>query len=112
MIVGYARVGTNGQSHDAQQAALREAGAQRVFSEKQSGANRDRAALARCLASSETGDTLLATKLDRLARFTRDLLNTLPAVAERELPSNLGRWLGRYHNITWQVDADGAWGIG
>jgi DNA invertase Pin-like site-specific DNA recombinase len=83
MIVGYARVSTDGQSHNAQQAALREAGAQRVFSEKQSGAMTDRAALARCLASLETGDTLLVTKLDRLARSTRDLLNTLAAVAER-----------------------------
>jgi DNA invertase Pin-like site-specific DNA recombinase len=42
----------------------------------------DRAALARCLASLEPGDTLLATKLDRVARSTRDLLNTLDAVAK------------------------------
>ena len=83
MIVGYARVSTDGQSLDAQQAALREAGAERVFSEKQSGAKTDRPALARCLASLEAGDTLLVAKLDRLARSTRDLLNTLAAVAER-----------------------------
>jgi DNA invertase Pin-like site-specific DNA recombinase len=83
MIVGYARVSTDGQTLDAQQAALREAGATRVFAEKQSGAKTDRAALARCLASLEAGDTLLVTKLDRLARSTRDLLNTLAAVAER-----------------------------
>jgi DNA invertase Pin-like site-specific DNA recombinase len=42
----------------------------------------DRAALARCLASLEPGDTHLATKLDRVARSTRDLLNTLDAVAK------------------------------
>ena len=83
MIVGYARVSTDGQTLDAQQAALREAGAERVFSEKQSGAKSDRAALARCIASLEAGDTLLVTKLDRLARSTRDLLNTLAAAAER-----------------------------
>ena len=83
MIVGYARVSTDGQSLDAQQAALREAGAERVFSEKQSGAKTDRPALARCLASLEAGDMLLVAKLDRLARSTRDLLNTLAAVAER-----------------------------
>ena len=83
MIVGYARVSTDGQTLDAQQAALKEAGATRVFAEKQSGAKTDRAALARCIASLEPGDTLLATKLDRLARSTRDLLNTLAAVAER-----------------------------
>ena len=83
MIVGYARVSTDGQTLDTQQTALREAGATRLFAEKQSGAKTDRAALARCIASLEPGDTLLVTKLDRLARSTRDLLNTLAAVAER-----------------------------
>jgi DNA invertase Pin-like site-specific DNA recombinase len=83
MIVAYARVSTDGQTLDAQQTALREAGATRLFAEKQSGAKTDRAALARCIASLEPGDTLLVTKLDRLARSTRDLLNTLAAVAER-----------------------------
>jgi DNA invertase Pin-like site-specific DNA recombinase len=83
MIVGYARVSTDGQSLDAQHHALSAAGAGRVFSEKQSGAKTDRAALARCLGSLEAGDTLLVTKLDRLARSTRDLLNTLAAISDR-----------------------------
>jgi DNA invertase Pin-like site-specific DNA recombinase len=83
MIVAYARVSIDGQTLDAQQTALREAGATRLFAEKQSGAKTDRAALARCIASLEPGDTPLVTKLDRLARATRDLLNTLAAVAER-----------------------------
>jgi DNA invertase Pin-like site-specific DNA recombinase len=83
MIVGYARVSTDGQTLDAQQTALREAGAERVFAEKQSGAKTDRVALARCIASLEAGDTLAVTKLDRLARSTRDLLNTLAAIADR-----------------------------
>ena len=43
----------------------------------------DRAALARCLRGLEAGDVLLVAKLDRLARSTRDLLNTLAAVADR-----------------------------
>jgi DNA invertase Pin-like site-specific DNA recombinase len=75
MIVGYARVIMEGRTLDAQRAALREAGAERVFAEKQSGAKTDRGAPTRCLASLERGDTLLPTKLDRLARSTRDLLN-------------------------------------
>jgi DNA invertase Pin-like site-specific DNA recombinase len=83
MIVGYARVSTDGQSLETQDTALRTEGAERLYAEKQSGTKTDRAALARCLASLEAGDVLLVTKLDRLARSTRDLLNTLAAVAER-----------------------------
>jgi DNA invertase Pin-like site-specific DNA recombinase len=82
MIVGYARVSTDGQSLEAQHAALAAAGAERVFAEKQSGIKTDRAALARCMRSLEAGDVLLVTKLDRLARSTRDLLNTLAAIGE------------------------------
>jgi DNA invertase Pin-like site-specific DNA recombinase len=52
-------------------------GAEKMFAEKQSGIKTDRAALARCLRSLAPGDVLLVTKLDRLARSTRDLLNTL-----------------------------------
>src|SRR5262249_52355051 len=81
MIKGYARVSTDGQTLEAQQEALRAAGATQVFSEKQSGIKTDRAARAHCLASLEPGGTLLVTKLDRLARSTRDLLNTLDTIA-------------------------------
>jgi DNA invertase Pin-like site-specific DNA recombinase len=83
MIVGYTRVSTDGQSLEAQHTALSAAGAERVYAEKQSGIKTDRAALARCLRGLEAGDVLLVTKLDRLARSTRDLLNTLAAVADR-----------------------------
>jgi DNA invertase Pin-like site-specific DNA recombinase len=79
--IGYARVSTDGQTLDAQQAALQSAGCERVF-EKQSGAKTDRARLAKALASLAEGDTLVVCKLDRLARSTRDLLNTLAAVAD------------------------------
>jgi DNA invertase Pin-like site-specific DNA recombinase len=82
MIVGYARVSTDGQTLDAQQATLRLAGAEKVYSEKISGAVTDRSALAKAIAALGNGDTLIATKLDRLARSTRDLLNTLAAVGE------------------------------
>jgi DNA invertase Pin-like site-specific DNA recombinase len=82
MIIGYARVSTDGQTLDAQQTALQSAGAARVFAEKQSGAKTDRAQLTKAIASLTTGDTLVVCKLDRLARSTRDLLNTLAAVAD------------------------------
>ncbi len=82
MIVGYARVSTDGQTLDAQQAALREAGAERVFAKKVSGAKTDRVQLAKAIAALASGDTLVVCKLDRLARSTRDLLHTLAAIAE------------------------------
>jgi DNA invertase Pin-like site-specific DNA recombinase len=80
MIIGYARVSTDGQTLDAQQTALSAAGAERVFAEKVSGAVSDRKALARCVAALRAGDVLLVTKLDRLG--TRDLLNTLDAIGK------------------------------
>jgi DNA invertase Pin-like site-specific DNA recombinase len=75
MIVGYARVSTDGQTLDAQLAALKAAGAEKVFAEKVSGTVTDRKALARAIAALSAGDVLLVTRLDRLARSTRDLLN-------------------------------------
>jgi DNA invertase Pin-like site-specific DNA recombinase len=83
MIVGYARVSTDGQSLEAQQSALAGAGAERIFSEKVSGARSDRKALAKAMAALGAGDILLVTRLDRLARSTRDLLNVLASIAER-----------------------------
>jgi DNA invertase Pin-like site-specific DNA recombinase len=80
--IGYARVSTDGQTLDAQQAALTAAGCERVFAEKISGAVTERKALARAIAALAEGDTLVVCKLDRLARSTRDLLNTLAAVAD------------------------------
>jgi DNA invertase Pin-like site-specific DNA recombinase len=59
MIVGYARVSTDGQTLDAQHSALVNAGAGRVFSEKVSGAKTDRAALARAIATLGAGDDQL-----------------------------------------------------
>jgi DNA invertase Pin-like site-specific DNA recombinase len=81
-IVGYARVSTDGQSLEAQHAALKAAGATRIYSEKISGAVTERKALARAIVALCPGDVLLVTRLDRLARSTRDLLNVLDAVAK------------------------------
>jgi len=53
------------------------------FAEKQSGAKTDRAQLARALATLAQGDTLVVCKLDRLARSTRDLLNTLATISDK-----------------------------
>lgn len=80
---GYARVSTHGQSLDAQVAQLEQAGAEKIFREVASGARTDRAQLRRALARLTQGDVLAVTRLDRLARSTRDLLDTLAAVAAR-----------------------------
>ena len=82
-IIGYARVSTDGQTLDAQQTTLKAAGAERVFSEKVSGAKTNRAALARALGMLGQGDVLLVTRLDRLARSTRDLLNVLATIGDK-----------------------------
>jgi DNA invertase Pin-like site-specific DNA recombinase len=80
MIYGYARVSTDGQDEAPQVAALKAAGAAKVFREKASGAQTDRAQLRKALAVLDAGDVLMVTRLDRLARSTRDLLNTLAAI--------------------------------
>jgi DNA invertase Pin-like site-specific DNA recombinase len=82
MVIGYARVSTDGQTLDAQLASLKAAGAERIFSEKISGAITDRKALAKAMAALGPGDVLLVTRLDRLARSTRDLLNVLDSVSK------------------------------
>jgi DNA invertase Pin-like site-specific DNA recombinase len=82
-IVGYARVSTGSQSAEAQVEALTAAGADKVFQETASGAQTDRVQLAKAIAALGEGDTLLVSRLDRLARSTIDLLNTLEAVAKK-----------------------------
>jgi DNA invertase Pin-like site-specific DNA recombinase len=83
MIVGYARVSTDGQTLDAQQAALKTAGAEKVFAEEVSGAQTDRKALAKAIDALGAGDVLLVTRLGRLARSTRDLLNVLATISDK-----------------------------
>jgi DNA invertase Pin-like site-specific DNA recombinase len=88
LVFGYARVSTDGQTLEAQLAQLEAAGAGvgggRLIQEKVSGAKRDRPQLARLLASLSPGEVVLVTRLDRLARSTRDLLNVLDAVADKD----------------------------
>ncbi|KQZ99810.1 resolvase [Rhizobium sp. Root564] len=83
MIYGYARVSTDGQTLDAQHEALSAAGAEKVFAETASGAKTDRAHLTRLMQAVTSGDVVMVTRLDRLARSTRDLLNILGTLAER-----------------------------
>ena len=81
-IFGYARVSTDGQSLASQDAQLRNAGCIKVYSEKISGAKTDRPELVKLLRRLEPDDVLVVTRLDRLGRSTRDLLNILDAIAK------------------------------
>jgi DNA invertase Pin-like site-specific DNA recombinase len=82
-LYGYARVSTNGQTLDAQISQLEAAGCARIFREKVSGAKTDRMELKKLLRTLRDGDIVLVTRLDRLARSTRDLLNTLALVNDK-----------------------------
>jgi DNA invertase Pin-like site-specific DNA recombinase len=80
---GYARVSTDGQTLAAQDAALHAAGCAKVYAETASGAKTDRAQLRKVIGRLREGDTLVVTRLDRLARSTRDLLNLLDEISKR-----------------------------
>jgi DNA invertase Pin-like site-specific DNA recombinase len=83
MLIGYARVSTRDQRPDLQMDALREAGCERVFQETVSGAKRDRPELKAAVDFMRIGDTLVVWKLDRLARSTRQLLETVEDFEQR-----------------------------
>jgi DNA invertase Pin-like site-specific DNA recombinase len=82
-VYGYARVSTDGQSLSAQLAELKAAKCEKIFQEKISGARSDRKQLTRLMAVLAKGDVLVVTRLDRLARSTRDLLNLLGTIADK-----------------------------
>jgi DNA invertase Pin-like site-specific DNA recombinase len=82
-LYGYARVSSDGQSLTAQVADLKAANCAQIFQEKISGARADRKQLARLLATLDKDDVLVVTRLDRLARSTRDLLNILGTIADK-----------------------------
>lgn len=84
MIIGYARVSTDGQTLEAQTEALKAAGAEKVFQEKASGVKTAREGLERAIKALNAGDVFLVTRLDRLARSTRDIWNLLDAITRRQ----------------------------
>jgi DNA invertase Pin-like site-specific DNA recombinase len=82
MKIGYARVSTQEQNLDLQLQALKRAGCKRIFREKVSGASRQRPEFLRMLDQVREGDTVVVWRLDRLARSTRDLLETMETIRE------------------------------
>ena len=82
MKIGYARVSTLEQNLDLQLQALKKAGCRRIFQEKISAGTRNRPEFQRMLDQIRAGDTIAVWKLDRLARSTRDLLETMETIQQ------------------------------
>lgn len=81
MIIGYARVSTKEQDIDLQTERLAEAGAEKIFQDKLSGTQAsNRAQLQLCLDFVREGDTLIVTRLDRIARSSHDLHNIIASL--------------------------------
>ncbi|EBA14053.1 recombinase family protein [Roseobacter sp. CCS2] len=85
MKVGYARISTDTQTHDAQIVALKAAGCSKIFTETASGARRDRPVLAEAMdyLRTDAGDTLVVYKLDRVARSLPHLIEIMDNLKER-----------------------------
>lgn len=83
MIIGYARVSTDGQNLEAQADALKAVAAVRIFADKISGGARKRPELDKLFAQLREGDVVVVTKYDRLARSLRDLLDIVAAIEAR-----------------------------
>lgn len=85
MLIGYARVSTSEQDLTPQLDALREAGCERMFSDKASGAKANRVGLADALSHARAGDVLVVWKLDRLGRTMKGLVDLAADLAERAI---------------------------
>ena len=85
MRIGYARVSTQDQDLQLQLDALAQAGCEDIFSEKQSGATKERPVLEQCLRNLRKGDTLVVWRLDRLGRSLKDLVEIITALEGREV---------------------------
>lgn len=83
MILGYARVSTRDQNLDGQRDALAAAGAARIFADTITGTARARPELDRLLLELRSGDVVVVTKYDRLARSLKDLLEIVDLIQSR-----------------------------
>ncbi|WP_321448669.1 recombinase family protein [uncultured Cohaesibacter sp.] len=82
-LVGYARVSSIGQSLDVQEAKLQSAGCQEIFREKRSGVDTERPQLKECMRYIRKGDTLVISRIDRLARSAEHLLQLSRELEEK-----------------------------
>lgn len=94
MIYGYARVSTSGQARDgnsltSQEAALRAAGAEKIFVEQFTGTKKHRPKLDRLIGDLVDGDTLIVTKLDRIARSAKHGIDIIDNLADKGVCVNV-----------------------
>jgi DNA invertase Pin-like site-specific DNA recombinase len=85
MKIGYARVSTQDQNLDLQERALRDAGAERIFSDRVSGTDPSRPGLKSALAALTSGDTLVVWRLDRLGRSLPHLISVVADLGSRNV---------------------------
>ena len=85
MKVGYARVSTTGQKLDAQITALKEAGCEKIFTEKQSGKKENREQLQEAIDFCREGDTFVVTRLDRCSRSVKHLHQLIDTLKEKKV---------------------------
>ena len=85
MLIGYARVSTPEQDLAPQLDALRDAGCEKIFSDKASGAKANRAGLAEALSHARAGDVLVIWKLDRLGRTSKGLIDLSIELEQRNV---------------------------
>lgn len=94
MIIGYARVSTIEQNLKPQIEELQNAGAEKIYSEKYTGTTTERPVFDEVMKTLKTGDTLIVTKLDRLARNLSEALNVVDELFSRNVAIdvlNLGK---------------------
>ena len=85
MIIGYARVSTNGQDLESQIEELKNRGAEKIYSEKFTGTSVDRPVFERVLKKLKKGDTLMVTKLDRFARNTVEAIQVVQKLFNKKI---------------------------
>ena len=85
MRIGYARVSTGDQNLDLQVGSLEEAGCERIYREKTSGAAKSRPELEKCLDSLREGDALVVWRLDRFGRSLKDLVSKMETLEEKDV---------------------------
>jgi DNA invertase Pin-like site-specific DNA recombinase len=83
MLIGYARVSTQDQSHDLQKDDLTKAGCTKIFTDTVSGAKSERKGLDEALSYVRPGDTLVVWRLDRLGRSLKHLIETITKLSAR-----------------------------